>query len=197
MGALSLLRRALASVGRIAAYESGIPINIAIRYNRIALLMNENQKIKLSDYQALAQFRYQIRRFVRFSEEAARQAGVEPQHHQLMLAIKGKPDGDEPRIAYLAERLQIQHHSAVELVDRLVKKGLITRTRGEEDRREVYVQLTARGEHLLGELTVHTRAELRSAAPALVAILRKLTANERGSGQLRRRPRTTAERRTK
>jgi DNA-binding MarR family transcriptional regulator len=136
--------------------------------------MTHDQRIKPSDYQSLAEFRYQIRRFVRFSEEAARQAGVEPQHHQLMLAIKGKPDGEECRIAFLAERLQIQHHSAVELVDRLVKKGLIKRTRGERDRREVYVQLTARGERILGELTMHMRAELRSTAPALVATLKKI-----------------------
>ena len=159
--------------------------------------MSHNPSIRLSDYQALAEFRYQIRRFLRFSEEAARQASVEPQHHQLMLAVKGKLDGDASRIADLAERLQIQHHSAVELVDRLVKKGLITRTRGEKDRREVYVQLTARGERVLNELTVHTRAELRSAAPALVATLRKLTANGQGSGRLRRRSRTTAARREK
>jgi DNA-binding MarR family transcriptional regulator len=146
--------------------------------------------IKPSDYQALAEFRYQLRRFVRFSEDAAREAGVEPQHHQLMLAIKGKPDGEEPRIAYLAERLQIQHHSAVELVDRLVNKGLITRTRGDEDRREVHVQLTAKGERILGELTLHMRAELRSAAPALVATLRNLTVSAKStSPSPRRRPR--------
>src|SRR5215469_9874830 len=99
-----------------------------------------NHQVKLSDYQALAEFRYQIRRFVHFSEEAARHAQVEPQHHQLMLAVKGKLDGEPARISYLAERLQIQHHSAVELVDRLFKKGLISRTRSEQDRREVYVQ---------------------------------------------------------
>lgn len=157
--------------------------------------MSQNQKVKLSDYRALAEFRYQIRRFVRFSEEAARHASVEPQHHQLMLAVKGKPDGEPARIAYLAERLQIQHHSAVELVDRLVKKGLITRTRGEQDRREVYVELTPRGEHLLDELTLHTRAELRSAAPALVATLRHLT-HQGKAGRLRRRPRTAAARRS-
>ena len=137
--------------------------------------MSLTQVVKLSDYQALAEFRYQIRRFVHFSEDAARNAGIEPQHHQLMLAIKGKPDGEAARIGYLAERLQIQHHSAVELVDRLVKKGLISRTRSQEDRREVYVRLTPRGEHILNALTVHTRAELRSAAPALVAALRHLT----------------------
>ncbi|MGC2110461.1 MAG: MarR family transcriptional regulator [Candidatus Korobacteraceae bacterium] len=152
--------------------------------------MTNSNHVKLSDYQALAEFRYQIRRFVRSSEEAARAAGVEPQHHQLMLAIKGKSEGDEPRIAYLAERLQIQHHSAVELVDRLVKKGLITRARADEDRREVHVQLTDRGERMLQQLTLHTRAELRSAAPALVATLRKLTTSGKASGiSKRRRPR--------
>jgi len=133
-----------------------------------------HRRLTLSDYQALAELRYQIRCFQRFSEDAARQAGIEPQHHQIMLAIKGRPAGEQARIGYLAERLQVQHHSAVELVDRLVKKGLIARTRSSQDRREVFVKLTARGERVLAELTLHTRAELRSAAPALVATLRKL-----------------------
>ncbi len=149
--------------------------------------MTHNHSVKLSEYQALAGFRYQLRRFVRFTEEAARQAGLEPQHHQLMLAIKGRPADEEPRIAYLAERLQIQHHSAVELVDRLVRKGLVKRTRAQQDRREVHVQLTPRGERILGQLTLHTRAELQSAAPALVAALRELTV----------RPRKTPARRAK
>jgi DNA-binding MarR family transcriptional regulator len=130
---------------------------------------------KHSDYQALAEFRYQIRRFVRLSEAAARTAGIEPQQHQLLLAVQGAPDGEAPRIAYLAERLQIQHHSAVELLDRMEKKHLITRVRGESDRREVLVELTNEGDRLLAELTQHMRAELRSAAPALVSALRKLT----------------------
>jgi DNA-binding MarR family transcriptional regulator len=152
--------------------------------------MIDHNDLKLTDYQALAEFRYQLRRFLRFSEEAAREAGLEPQHHQLMLAVKGKPDVGGPRIAYLAERLQIQHHSAVELVDRLARKGLITRSRGDADRREVHVQLTARGEKVLGELTLHTRAELRSAAPALVATLRNLTthASSRTHGRPPRQP---------
>ncbi len=151
----------------------------------------KNHRLTLSDYRALAEFRYQIRRFQRFSEDAARQTGIEPQQHQIMLAIKGKPAGEEPRIGYLAERLQIQHHSAVELVDRLVKKGLITRTRSAEDRREVLVKLTPRGEQVLSELTAHTSAELRSAAPALVAILRKLALRPR-TGSRRRRLQSAA-----
>lgn len=158
----------------------------------------KNQQVKFTDYQALAEFRYHIRRFLHFSEAAARQAGIEPRHHQLMLAVKGKPEGEQARIAYLAERLQIQHNSAVELVDRLVKKGLIRRTRGEQDRREVYVQLTSRGEHVLDELTLHTRAELRSAGPALVATLRRLTgATTTRSQSQRRRPRPATARRLK
>jgi len=137
--------------------------------------MMDHNHLTLTDYQALAEFRYQLRRFLRFSEAAARQAGLEPQHHQLMLAVKGEPDAGGPRISYLAERLQIQHHSAVELVDRLARRGLVVRSRSGEDRREVHVRLTARGEKVLRELTRHTRAELCSAAPALVATLRKLT----------------------
>lgn len=159
--------------------------------------MTQNQKVKFSDYRALAEFRYQIRRFVHFSEEAARHTGVEPQHHQLMLAIKGKPDKEPARIAYLAERLQIQHHSAVELVDRLDKKRLVTRTRGELDRREVYVQLTPRGERILDVLTVHTSAELRSAAPRLVATLRHLTSQKKTDRAPRHRPPTAANGRSK
>lgn len=151
--------------------------------------MNQ-QRLTLSDHRALAEFRYQIRRFQRFSEDAARQAGIEPQQHQIMLAIKGRPAGEEARIGYLAERLQIQHHSAVELVDRLVKKGLIARTRNSQDRREVFVKLTPSGEQVLAELTLHTSAELRSAAPALVAILRKLA--PRGKAGIKPRQRAQA-----
>lgn len=146
-----------------------------------------NHRLTLSDYQSLAEFRYQIRRFQRFSEESARQAGIEPQHHQIMLAIKGRPASEEPRIAYLAERLQIQHHSAVELLDRLANKGLVTRSRSSEDRREVFVKLTPRGEQVLAELTLHTSAELRSAAPSLVSVLRKLASNHRTQRRPRRR----------
>ena len=148
-----------------------------------------NHRVTLSDYQALAEFRYQIRRFLRSSEAAARDAGVEPQHHQIMLAIKGKPAGEEPRITYLAERLQIQHHSAVELVDRLAEKGLVSRSRSSEDRRAVFVQLTPRGEQVLAELTLHTSGELRLAAPALVSSLRKLALGKTVGSKTRRNTR--------
>jgi len=127
-----------------------------------------------NDYQSLAEFRYQIRRFLRFSERAAREAGVEPQQHQLMLAVKGMPDDISATISELAERLQIQHHSTVELVDRLVTRGFATRKRGTEDRRQVIVQLTPKGEKVLRDLSMHHRGELKEQGAQLVASLRKL-----------------------
>jgi DNA-binding MarR family transcriptional regulator len=150
--------------------------------------------LKTPDYQALAEFRYQIRRFLHFSEEAARQAGLEPQHHQLMLAVKGAGEGLRPPITYVAERLQLQHHSAVELVDRLVKRGLIQRTRGQRDRRQVHVHLTARGERILKQLTLHHREELRTLAPALVSALKKIMVTTRGSNGTPREKRVPAAR---
>ncbi len=126
------------------------------------------------DYRALAEFRYQIRRYLRFSEEAARAAGLEPQQHQLMLAVKGLPEGIEPTIGDLADRLQIRHHSVVELIDRLQTRGLVQRRRSAKDRRKVCVELTAEGERILETLAVQHRAELSSAGPALAAALERL-----------------------
>lgn len=126
------------------------------------------------NYRAMAEFRYQIRRFLRFSEHAAREAGLEPQQYQLMLAVKGLPDDEKPRIGDIAERLQIQHHSTVELVDRLSKRSLVRRRRSDNDRREVLLELTAKGDRLLQELALHHRSEIREMGPELVAALRKV-----------------------
>ncbi len=126
------------------------------------------------DYRALAEFRYQIRRFLRFSEETARAGGLEPQQDQLMLALKGMPEDSRHRIGEVAERLQIQHHSTVELVDRLARRGLIRRRRSENDRREVLLELTPRGDKLLQEMALRHRSELREMAPSLVAALKRV-----------------------
>jgi len=158
--------------------------------------MADANQLNQADYQALAEFRYQIRRFVRFSEQAAREAGIEPQQHQLMLALKGARDGSEPCIGYLANRMQIRHHSAVELVNRLVKRGLIQRSRSEKDRREVHVKLSKRGERTLRELTLHTREELRSASPALVETLKKMMVTLHGRRKVPGTNRTIPARRT-
>lgn len=123
------------------------------------------------DYQALAQFRYEIRRFVNFSEQAARDAGIEPQQHQALLAIEGLPATHRATIGVLAERLQIQHHSAVGLVDRLEAERLLKRTSSRADRREVLLHLTSRGTRLLNKLSLSHRAELRSAGRTLLQAL--------------------------
>jgi DNA-binding MarR family transcriptional regulator len=131
------------------------------------------ETIALSDYQALAELRYQVRRFLHFSEQAARKMGLEPRQHQLMLALKGLPAGMRPTIGTLAERLQIQHHSTVELVNRLSTGGLVRRSRTGEDRRQVLLVLTAKGEKVLRELSVGHKAELLTQGPALVAALER------------------------
>lgn len=127
------------------------------------------------DFIGLAEFRYQLRRFLRFSEEAARAAGIEPQQYQFLLAVKGLPEGVRPRIGELAERMQLQHHSTVELVDRLEKQGLVQRRRSAEDRREVLVSLTAKGDKLVRELAVRHIDELHTAAPPLITALRRVS----------------------
>lgn len=132
------------------------------------------KKLTLSDYQALAEFRYQIRRFLHFSEQVVKQAGLERGQYQLMLAIKGMPTAVRPRIRELANRMQIRHHSAVELVNRLEASGFVHRTRAQDDRREVLLALTPKGEKVLGELALHHHDELRSAGPDLVTALRRI-----------------------
>jgi DNA-binding MarR family transcriptional regulator len=128
--------------------------------------------LTLADYVSLAELRYQIRRFLHFSEQAARMAGLEPRQHQLMLALKGLPGSVRPRIGVLAERLQIRHHSTVELANRLSTGGYVRRHRMGEDRREVWLSLTPKGEKVLRELSLHHRTELRLHGPALIATLR-------------------------
>jgi DNA-binding MarR family transcriptional regulator len=137
--------------------------------------MSRMRKLTLADYQALAEFRHQIRRFLHFSEEAVQGAGMEKQQYQLLLAIKGMPDGMRPRIRELAERMMIQHHSAVELINRMEANGYVQREPGQDDRREVLLALTPKGEQILSELALHHRNELRSAAPNLIAALRRAT----------------------
>ena len=95
-----------------------------------------------ADYRALSQFRFHIRRFLHFSEEAARAEGLEPQQHQMLLAIQALDGGEGPTIGELADHLVIRHHSAVGLVDRLTARGLAERFRGNGDRRQVRVRLT-------------------------------------------------------
>lgn len=136
--------------------------------------MGEDKDLFPGDYRALAEFRYQIRKFLRFSEEAARAAGLEPQQHQLLLAVKGMPEGTRARIGEIAERLQIQHHSTVELVDRLENNGFVNRKRSDHDKREVLIVLTPKAERVLRELALHHHEMLQDYGTALVSSLKKL-----------------------
>ena len=133
--------------------------------------MSTDDPITLDEYRALAEFRYRLRRFLAFSETAGREAGLEPQQHQLLLAVQGLPEGAVPTIGVLAERMQIRQHSAGELVDRASQAGLVERRAGAEDRRVVIVVLTAKGQEILQSLSVAHRAELRALGPGLVEAL--------------------------
>jgi len=130
--------------------------------------------LKIEDYQAVAEFRHQIRRYLKFSDAAVRSSDLEPRQYQLLLALKGLPSNVRARIGELAEQLQIQHHSAVELVDRLEASGLVRRQRSTHDRREVLVVFTSVGEKVLRELVIHHRAELSTRGPALIEALRRV-----------------------
>lgn len=129
--------------------------------------------LSVSDYRSLAELRYQIRRYLKFSAQAAHEARLEPKQHQLLLAIKGLPAGRRPLIGELSERMQIRHHSTVELVNRLAAHGYVERQRGIEDRREVVVALAPKGERVLQELSLDHSAELRTQGPILVAALKR------------------------
>jgi DNA-binding MarR family transcriptional regulator len=143
------------------------------------------KKLTLPDYQALAEFRFQIRSFLHFSECAVKAAGLERGQYQLMLAVKGMHAGVRPRIRELANRLQIRHHSAVELINRLESRGYVVRHRAQDDRREVLLALTPKGERILAELALHHHEQLRNSAPRLVAALHRLTHGDNGRSAVR------------
>lgn len=126
-------------------------------------------------YASLAEFRYRVRRFLRFSEGQTRMRGIHPQQHQLLLVIK-TVQAQKPTIGYLAERMQLAHHSTVELVDRIVRKGLAVRHRDSEDGRMVLVQLTAKGEKILSEISVANREKLQVEGRAAMRALKSLLA---------------------
>src|SRR5580698_7054137 len=111
--------------------------------------MAHREDLSAEQYRELAEFRRQIRQFLHFSEATAKEQGIEAQQHQLLLAVHGLPEGVKPTIRELAARLFIQHHSAVELIDRLENTGAIARQAGPQDKREVWVRLTPSGRAIL------------------------------------------------
>lgn len=135
--------------------------------------VNRVGKARAVDYQALAQFRYQLRVFLAFSETAAERQGLTPQQHQALLGIKGFVDSGPPTVGDVARFLLIRHHSAVELINRMEKRGLIRRASDPEDARRVHLRLTAKGEQKLKAISKMNLGELhRAASPAMTRLLK-------------------------
>jgi DNA-binding MarR family transcriptional regulator len=137
--------------------------------------MPRETDVTLTDYRALAEFRYEITRYLAFSEQAAEAAGLRSRQYQFLLALKGLPEGMEATITNLADRLGIRHHSAVELVDRLEKRSLVKRERSNVHRSFVFVRITKVGEMMLRKLVASRKADLQVAGPILVKALATLT----------------------
>jgi DNA-binding MarR family transcriptional regulator len=132
-----------------------------------------------ADYRSLADFRLQIRRFLHFSEEAARSEGLEPQQHQFLLTVRALTGAHGPNVGEIAAHLLIRHHSAVGLADRLVDRGLVERVRGGDDRRQVRIRLTTLGEQAIMRLSATHRAVLLNTGPVLVKSLGALLRQRR------------------
>ena len=136
--------------------------------------MAKTKRLSKSQYEMLAAFRYALRQFLHFSEAAAHAAGITPQHHQALLAIKGFPGRDCVTVGELAERLQLRHHSAVGLIDRLVAEKLVARAPSARDRRQVFVQLSRRGEQVLESLSSAHTEQLKRMSSELMLRLKQL-----------------------
>jgi DNA-binding MarR family transcriptional regulator len=143
--------------------------------------MERQPDLSLEEYRDLAEFRRQIRKFLHFSEATAKEYGIEPQQHQLLLTVQGLPEGARPTIREIAARLFIQHHSAVELVNRLESGGAIARRPGTEDKREVWLRLTPTGHSILRKLAMEHRIELERSGPELARALSSVLRHRRGS----------------
>ena len=133
-----------------------------------------------ADYRRLAAFRQALRRFLAFSAAAARAAGITPQQHQVLLAIKGSAGPETASVGFLAEHLLLQPHSAAELVDRMVKSGLLQRRESARDRRRVVLALTRSAERVLQDLSADHIRELRLAAPVLGGLFAMLEPRTKG-----------------
>ena len=124
-----------------------------------------------NDIQLLAKFRYEIRRFLQFSEQAAHDVGLQPQQHQLLLQIAGAPDDTLVTVGYIADVMSLRHHTVVELSKRCELAGLVRRTHNSNDRRYVVLELTAQGQRALRQLSDVHAQQLRELAPSLIQAL--------------------------
>jgi DNA-binding MarR family transcriptional regulator len=123
----------------------------------------------------LAEFRFELRRFLHFSECAAVAAGLQPQQHQLLLQVAGAPEATAVTITYAAQRLGLRHNSVVELVDRSEREGLLERTADMEDRRRAVLRVTRKSKRILGRLSGDHARELNDLAPRLAKSLKQIS----------------------
>jgi DNA-binding MarR family transcriptional regulator len=143
--------------------------------------MEREPDLTLAQYRDLAEFRRQIRKFLYFSEVTAKEHGIEPQQHQLLLAVQGLPESARPTIREIASRLFTQHHSAVELINRLENAGAVARRPGPDDKREVWVRLTPAGRAMLRKLALDHRTELERSGPELARALNSVLRHSRST----------------
>lgn len=141
------------------------------------------EKITSDEYRALAELRYRIRLFLREGDATAHAGGLEPQQYQMLLAIRGTEDGERATIGTLAERLAIKHHSAVELIDRLERRGYVKRLRDKNDRRQVHVILLSRGDKALAGVVKDRISELRATGAALVRTIETILDRRNGKSK--------------
>jgi len=127
-----------------------------------------------TEFQRLAEFRFQLRRFLHFSNVAAEQAGLRPQQYQLLQCVSGMPDELDPTIAHVAARMLLKHNSAVELVDRTIEQGLLRRVQDPTDQRRILLRVTPQGERVLAALASYHLEELNQAGPELIRALRRI-----------------------
>ncbi len=137
--------------------------------------MSPSPAVSKTEYEILSEFRYTLRRFIRFSEAAARRHGLTPQQHQALLAIKGFPGRDKVTVGELAERLQIKHHSAVGLANRLEAQDLIVRSPAVSDRRKVYLALSPHGHTVIDKLSSLHQEELLKLVPQLRSLVTRIS----------------------
>jgi len=138
--------------------------------------------LSVEQFQRLAEFRFQLRRFLHFSHIAAENAGLRPQQYQLLQCVYGMPGELDPTIANVAARMLLKHNSAVELVDRTIEQGLLRRSSDPTDHRRILLRVTPQGERILASLASYHLEELEQAGPELIRALRRVVSLKQSAG---------------
>jgi DNA-binding MarR family transcriptional regulator len=136
--------------------------------------MAAQANLRAEDYDALAAFRYAMRKFLRFSKDALGSARLTTEQYEALLAVKTRSTPKGITVGELSERLQVKHHTAVSLLDKLVARRLVVRRRGSEDRRQVHIKLTSGGRSVLARMAARHRREIRHRSSEMIHALRRL-----------------------